>query len=265
MRKILLLFIAFLICGYESFSQDFSNKGKDFWVGYGNHVRMFSTATAETMEIYLTSDVNTTGNITVSSIGFSQVFNVIANQITVVNIPRTAALLDEGLYNHGIHITAVKPIVAYGFIYVNAISGATVYLPTNTLGKEYYSLNYRQISNQANSYSYFFVEATEPGTTVVEIKPSQTTKKGWAANVTQTISLAQGQIYQVLSATDLTGSTIKSIASGTGGCKKIAFFVEVVKSLLVVQLLVQHLPQLEVQITYTSKCTLPAHGAKSMY
>jgi len=224
MRKILLLFFAFLICGYESFSQDFSNKGKDFWVGYGNHVRMFSTGTAETMEIYLTSDVNTTGNITVSSIGFSQVFNVIANQITVVNIPRTAALLDEGLYNHGIHITAVKPIVAYGFIYVNAISGATVYLPTNTLGKEYYSLNYRQISNQANSYSYFFVEATEPGTTVVEINPSQTTKGGWAANVTQTISLTQGQIYQVLSVTDLTGSTIKSIASGTEGCKKIAVF-----------------------------------------
>ena len=229
MIKNLSLFFILLGSFFVVNAQDFSNKGKDFWVGYGNHVLMFpfnpaATSGVEKMQIYLTSDVNTTGTITISSIGFSQNFSVIANQVSVVDIPRTAALPDEGLYNHGIHITALKPIVAYGFIYFNAISGATVYLPTNTLGKEYYSLNYKQISNQANSYSYFFVEATEPGSTVVEITPSQNTKGGWVANVTQTITLTQGQIYQVLSATDLTGSTIKSIASGTGGCKKIAVF-----------------------------------------
>ena len=224
MIKYLLLFFTCFGSFFDVDAQDFSNKGKDFWVGYGNHIRMFQANTAETMQIYLTSDVNTTGTVAINSIGFSQTFTVTANQITIVNIPRTAALLDEGLFNHGIHITASKPIVAYGFIYVSAISGATVFLPTNTLGKEYYSLNYTQISNEINSYSYFFVEATEPGSTVVEITPSQNTKGGWAANVTQTITLTQGQIYQVLSATDLTGSTIKSIASGTGGCKKIAVF-----------------------------------------
>ena len=222
-KKLLLIFVLYAI-HFQSYAQDFSNKGKDFWVGYGNHVRMFNAGAPETMQIYLTSDVTTTGTVAIGSIGFSQTFTVFANQITVVNIPRTAALLDEGLYNHGIHITALKPIVAYGFIYVNAISGATVFLPTNTLGKEYFSLNYTQVSNEPNSYSYFFVEAVEPGSTIIEIKPSQTTKGGWLANVVQTITLTQGQIYQVLSTTDLTGSTIKSIASGTGGCKKIAVF-----------------------------------------
>ena len=224
MIKKLLFFFFLYIALTEANAQDFSNKGKDFWVGYGNHVRMFNAGIAETMQIYLTSDVNTTGNITITSVGFSQAFTVTANQITVVNIPRTAALLDEGLYNHGIHITALKPIVAYGFIYVNAISGATVFLPTNTLGKEYYSLNYTQVSNEPNSYSYFFVEAVESGSTVIEIKPSQNTKGGWGANSVNTITLTQGQIYQVLSNTDLTGSTVKSIASGAGGCKKIAVF-----------------------------------------
>ncbi|MGG9963784.1 PKD domain-containing protein [Ferruginibacter sp. SUN106] len=223
MRKFLLLLIISII-SFTGYSQDFSNKGKDFWVGYGNHVRMFNTGAAETMEIYLTSDVNTTGNVSVASIGFSQNFTVTANQLTVVTIPRTAALLNEGLYNHGIHITALKPIVAYGFIYVNAISGATVFLPTNTLGKEYYALNYTQVANEANCYSYFFVEAVEPGTTTIQITPSQTTKGGWPANVMQTVNLTQGQIYQVLSATDLTGSIVKSVASGGSGCKKIAVF-----------------------------------------
>ena len=226
MRKILLLLFIVTFSSSIGFAQDFSNKGKDFWVGYGHHIRMLQPGgTAETMQIYLTSDVNTVGTVTVSSIGFSQSFNVFANQITVVSIPRTAALLDEGLYNHGIHITALKPIVAYGFIYVAAISGATVFLPTNTLGKEYYSLNYTQVSNEnSSSYSYFFVEATEPGSTIVQITPSKITKGGWPANVTQTVTLTQGQIYQVLATSDLTGSTIKSIASGTGGCKKIAVF-----------------------------------------
>ena len=222
MRKFLLLF--FTTLSITVFCQDFSNKGKDFWVGYGNHIRMFNAGTAETMQIYITSDVNTSGNISIVSVGFYQNFTVTANQITVINIPRTAALLDEGLYNHGIHITALKPVVAYGFIYVNAISGATVFLPTNTLGKEYYTVNYTQVSNEPNSYYYFFVEAVETGTTVVEIRPSQNTKGGWAANTTQTINLTQGQIYQVLSTNDLTGSTVKSIAGAGTGCKKIAVF-----------------------------------------
>jgi gliding motility-associated-like protein len=223
MRKFLLLSISFAI-SIITYCQDFSNKGKDFWVGYGNHVRMFYNNGIESMQIYLTSDVSTTGNISIASVGFNQNFTVTANQITIIDIPRTAALLDEGLYNHGIHITAVKPVVAYGFIYYSAQSGATVFLPTNTLGKDYYTLNYTQLSNEASSYSYFFVEAVEPGTTTVQITPSQTTKGGWPANVMQTISLTQGQIYQVLSATDLTGSIIKTVASGTGGCKKVAVF-----------------------------------------
>ena len=39
MRKILLLSITVSL-SITVFSQDFSNKGKDFWVGYGYHERM---------------------------------------------------------------------------------------------------------------------------------------------------------------------------------------------------------------------------------
>ena len=231
-------------------AQDFSNKGKDFWIGYGNHVRMFNNTPLpgtgcvtqaggaqvcpETMEIYVTSDVNTTGFVEIPSIGFNQNFTITANTITTVVIPRQAALGDEGLYNHGIHIVAQQPIVVYSFIYVNAVSGATVCLPTNVLGRDYYSLNYTQVSNEQNSYSYFFVVATEDNTTV-EITPSADTKGGRLANIPFTVTLNKGQIYQVLgrsqtgpgpspSGVDLTGSRIRSISSGTSGCKKIAVF-----------------------------------------
>ena len=211
------------------FSQDFSNKGKDFWIGYGNHVRMFNSGTAEKMQLYITSDQNTTGTVQIASVGFNQNFTVTANQITTIDIPRTAALLDQGIYNHGIHVTSQKPIVVYSFIYVNAISGATVCLPTNTLGREYYSVNFKQLSNEPNSHSYFFIVAADTGTTTVEITPSATLKNGAPAGVPFTVTLTQGQIYQALGQTgnsqgvDLTGSKIESVSTGSG-CKRIGVF-----------------------------------------
>src|SRR5207249_7898098 len=133
------------------------------------HVRMFTgnggNTAYEQMQLYITSDVNTTGQVDIAGVGFSQSFSITANQITTINIPRTAALMDQGLYDYGIHVTAQNPVVVYSFIYVNAISGATVCLPTETLGKEYYSVNYTQVSNDPNSYSYFFVVAADTGTT----------------------------------------------------------------------------------------------------
>lgn len=217
-----------LIFAMDCCAQDFSNKGKDFWIGYGNHVRMFSQTSANTpaeqMQLYITSDQATTGKVEIAGIGFSQSFTVIANQIITIDIPRTAGLFTEGLYNLGIHVTADKPVVVYSFIYVNSISGATVCLPTSTLGKEYYTLNYTQVSNEPNSYSYFFAVATDTGTTTVEITPSQNSLRGLMANTTYTYSLTQGQIYQVLSASDLSGSKIRSVSSATGTCKKIAVF-----------------------------------------
>src|SRR6476661_3630756 len=106
----LALLLAVVSMALNTSAQDFSNKGKDFWIGYGNHVRMFNSGKSESMQLYITSDVNTTGQVTISSIGFSQSFTVTANQITTIDIPRTAALTDEGLYNHGIHVTAAKPV-----------------------------------------------------------------------------------------------------------------------------------------------------------
>src|SRR5687767_2434280 len=221
--RFLLLFLVLHVVTISR-SQDFTNKGKDFWVGYGNHVRMFTGGAAETMQLYITSDVNTTGQVSIPGTGFSQSFTVSANQITTINIPRSAALSDEGLYNFGIHITAQKPVVVYSFIYVNAISGATLCLPTNTLGREYYSINFNQISNEPNaSYSYFFAIAADTGTTTLEITPSANTRQGRQAGVPFIVDLQQGQVYQVLSQQDLTGSSIRSINNGSG-CKRIAVF-----------------------------------------
>ncbi|MGI4804906.1 MAG: PKD domain-containing protein [Janthinobacterium lividum] len=175
------------------------------------------------MSLYLTSDVSTSGTITVADGSFSTSFSVTANQVTTVTMPQTAFLGTEGQFLKGIHIMAAAPIVVFAHIYASAVSGATVLLPVATLAKDYYSINYTQRSNEPNCYSSFAVVATED-TTTVEITPTATLNSGHAANTPFTITMQKGEVYQGLSATDLTGTRIRSVSSGLNICKKIAVF-----------------------------------------
>ncbi len=216
----------FFIIDSQVFAQGSSNKGTDFWLGYGNHV------TTGSMVLYLTSDVNTKATVTIPNLGFSQTVDITANVVQFVDIPTTAHLTTEGKSLNGIHLTSLKPIIAYAHIYQSSVSGATLVLPVNTLGKDYYSINYKQISNSSNCSSWFFIVAVEDNTQV-EITPSQKTLGGWDANSTNIVSLNKGEIYNVMgtftnaggssSGVDLTGSKIKSISTN-GSCKKIAVF-----------------------------------------
>ncbi|WP_146198696.1 PKD domain-containing protein [Pararcticibacter amylolyticus] len=223
-------------------AQNTSNKGKDFWLGYGNHQRGYNLNNQK-MVLYITSDVNTEGTIEIPGIGYSAQFQVAANSIREVQVPQDAYLEDEGTYHKGIHVTTLKPVVIYAHIYDLNVSGATLVLPTNVLGKEYYSINYKQISNQDTSFSYFFVVGIEDGTEV-EIIPSAGTKGGHPAGVPYVVNLNKGDIHQVLGASqgkevinvdrdnsvtnykgaDLTGSVVRSVSRGVGDCKKIAVF-----------------------------------------
>lgn len=234
MRKILLLAVVFLTT-LIAFGQDFSNKGKDFWVTSGWHYAM-GTGTPPVMTLSLTSDVNTTYSIEAYGVGTIASGNIFANQVTNVNIPSTYFTYTppsgggNGLFNgKAIHITAAKPIVVYSFTTQQVSSAATLCLPTNVLGKQYYASSYTQLSANSTGNNFITIIAVEDNT-VVEVIPSQATAGGWAANSVNTINLNKGQIYQVLGAmsgnsgSDLTGTSIRSVASGAGDCKRIAVF-----------------------------------------
>nr|MBC7612913.1 PKD domain-containing protein [Pseudopedobacter sp.] len=223
---LLWVIFSFFLIDSQVFAQGSSNKGTDFWLGYGKHTSVGN------MVLYITSDVNTKSTVTIPALNFSQTVDVVANTVVPVDIPTAAHLNVFGLSPNGIHVTSLKPIIVYAHIYDSSVSGATLVLPVNTLGKDYYSINYTQISNSKGAVSWFFVVAVEDKTTV-EITPSGDTQNGWAANTTTQITLNKGEIYNVLgnytdngsnsSGVDLTGSRIKSISSN-GTCKKIAVF-----------------------------------------
>ena len=218
-------------------AQDFSNKGKDFWLGYGNHIRYITgnPINAQNLILYFTSDQNANVTVEIPGLNYTQTYQVVANQVTVsMPLPKTspqdARLTGPGKFNTGIHIISDKAIVAYAHIYNASVSGASLLFPTNTLGKEYYSVNYTQRSNETNSSSFFFIVATEDNTNI-EITPSAANMNGLTVGVaSQPITLNKGEIYNVMgttsgtTGTDLTGSKIRSLSSGNSICKPIAVF-----------------------------------------
>ena len=249
MRKYVLLALVFLT-SFTAFAQDFSNKGKDFWVAYGYHQQMTnitppggSAGGSQNMLLYFATDQVTTITVTIPGIGWTRTYTSGAGNTIVTSdiIPKTLAMGGDACLraesnapeDKGIHITSNIPIVAYAHVYNGSVSGATILYPTNTLGKEYYSVNYDNISNSANANSWFYVIAADTGTTQVEITPMYATITR-PAGVPFTVTLLQGQVYNLFGAfnpgsnplrwVDLTGSKIRSLASGNSGCKKIAVF-----------------------------------------
>lgn len=208
MKRSCLVIILLLILSV-AYSQNFSNKGRDFWLGYGYHVSMAGNPSgggSQDMVLYFTSDKNANVTVNIPSNGYTATYSVTANQVTVSSpLPKAgssdARIYDTGYFNRGIHITSDADIVAYAHIYNQSVSGASLLFPTNTLGKDYYVISYNQSSNSNSANSFAFVVAVETGITQVEITPSVTNKNGRVAGVPFIVNLTQGQVYSLMGIT----------------------------------------------------------------
>ncbi|MEO8174639.1 MAG: IgGFc-binding protein, partial [Sediminibacterium sp.] len=230
-----LLCCVLLMWHFIGMGQNFSNKGKDFWLGYGYHVNMAGNPAgggSQEMILYFTSNKNANVTVEIPANGYKQTYTVVANQVTVSSpLPKSGTqdsrIVDTGLYNRGIHVYSDVDIVAYAHIYNGSVSGASLLFPTNTLGKDYYVIDYNQSANNASSNSFAFVVAVEDNTSV-EITPSVANKNN-RGTAPFFVSLNKGQVYNLMGTTtgnvgtDLTGTRIRTISAG-GTCKKIAVF-----------------------------------------
>ncbi|MCW3091269.1 MAG: hypothetical protein JWP81_2338 [Ferruginibacter sp.] len=222
---LLLTFFTSITC----FSQDFSNKGKDFWIAYPAHI----DGTSSAMGIYITSDVNATGSITVG--GTVLPFTLTANSVVRKFIgpngsgdaPNTAVYLssqDGMAVGAAIHVIADHPVAVYAHIIRSARSAATLVLPTNVWGKNYIVPNYQNAGSQVG-YGEVAIMAKLANTTV-EITPRVNSRSGSrVAGIPYQITLANpGDVYQVqfASGADASGSVVNSVANASGGCNPIA-------------------------------------------
>lgn len=211
-----------LLLSTATMAQNFSNNGKEFWLPYAGHI----DNTTSRMALYISSSENTSGEVQLDNKTIP--FTVAANQATTVQI----SPVNYNVYNSqadgtgigkGIRVISQKPIVLYAHILNAARSGSTLVLPVTVLGKEYVSLNAFQATNQGSSQ--ITVVATEDNTTIeLNLIRSSSGTPVRSANIPYQINLNKGDVYQVQSTLDLTGSTIKSIGTSSSSCKPIAVF-----------------------------------------
>ena len=211
------------------FAQDFSNKGKDFWISYPAHI----DGTASVMGIYITSDVDAAGTINVG--GTILTFSLKANNVVRKFIgpnnnrdaPNTKVYLSttEAIsLGAGIHVIADKPVAVYAHIIKSARSAATLVLPTNVWGKRYVVPGYKSEGTQ-KGYGEITVMAKLSNTTV-EIIPKAASLNGLhLAGIPFQITLTNpGDVYQLQfeESADPSGTIINSVANSGGGCNPIA-------------------------------------------
>jgi gliding motility-associated-like protein len=223
MRKIILLSIAVLFT-FTAFSQDFSNKGKEFWLCFPSHVPSSNNAT---LSIWITSDQASSGTVTMTNGAFSGTFNIVAGGIQEIQIlwaanthitnAESGAIIQKSIK---VAVDAGKPpVVAYVQQWGAARSAATLLLPTNVLGKKYYATSFTQ-SGTGASKSQFQIIATQPNTNV-----TITPRWNGVLQTPITVNFPNvGDMYQYQADQDITGSLIESIAGGGGTCSPIAVF-----------------------------------------
>lgn len=201
-----LLFLIGLISGIAAEAQNFTNRGREFWVAYGHHQFMERSCDGATdgpnnqnMILYLSAEQAATVTVTIDSSNgtpapplWTRTYNIPANTvIQTENLPKgaidaapsgTSPSYDARLYRNpvpfdigasglyrkkGIRIVSNVPIVAYAHIYGSVSSGATMLLPTDTWGYSYTSINSQQDNTGVGlSYSWMYIIAKDDNTRI---------------------------------------------------------------------------------------------------
>jgi gliding motility-associated-like protein len=236
MKKIAFLIVG-IICGLTAWAQEKSNKGTEFWLGYGYNVLFNADFPINNQRflLYLSADEATTVTISVNATGWSQTLNIPANTVnTTVEIPKAGAddarIQTEGLFDRAIHIVSTKPIVVYAHQFNAMLSGATLLFPVETYGYSYYSVNYRQPAVGGTPGKNWCYAIASEDNTRLQITPTDSTEGGWLPGVTYTVNLNKGQLYNFFGkvtdevSKDITGSKIVSVPGSDGKCHPIAVF-----------------------------------------
>lgn len=205
-----ILVIALILLGSTTSFAQLDTKGTDFYFMFNmNDVgTAVPTGGATLLSIFITSEVNTSGTVSIAGLGFSTPFNVVANTVTTVNIPIGAMNhVSDVVSNKAVHVVSTDDVSVYGLNRRGNTTDAFTALPTDILGTEYLYMNY-----QSNTNGHLLgIAATENGT-IVTITP-KINLGSHPANIPYSINMNAGDSYEILQITngsELTGTVISS-------------------------------------------------------
>ncbi len=206
------ILFAFLLFSTTANSQCISNTGREFYVSF-----------IVAGSLYITSDVNTTGQVSNPNTGFITNFTVAANSFTRVPLPalETVHTLQNSISKKGFIVRTVDPVSIMSMNGARAISDAALIFPLSALGVEYIVSGGGRpfIQNNFNFSPTALIVATEDSTTI-EINPTAQLTNNQPAAVLFTIKLNKGETYAITGKENISGTIIKV----TNGNKPIAVF-----------------------------------------
>ncbi len=218
--KIVIWSLMILLTGSVMAQSSSPTKGKDFWLGF---MRNHEVMAGESLDLFIVSDQNTSGTVTIPGQSWSTSFNVTANGMTTVTVPNVNGEVNaaQGIEAKGIHIETQDTVAVFAINFNPYSSDATKVLPTPTLGTEYIVAAYAGFTPWD---SELLIVATEDDTEV-EIIPSVNTVNGSSAGVPIIVSLSAGQCYQLTAGAglDLTGTIVRA-TTVSGSCRPFAVF-----------------------------------------
>lgn len=226
LNAMIALLILLIASSYEVKAQGvIPTKGTDFWIGVPYH----EPVSTKRCDVFITSDVNTSGTISIPAQGWSQNFTVVANVTTTITLPLPLAehIGSDIIQNKGVQVLSNDTVNVFAVVIQQYSADASVIYPKSSLGTDYRITSYRGVQNSSypNLKSDFQIVATEDGTQI-QIIPTVATAAGRPANVPYLVNLNKGQSYQVMAASaagDFTGTKITGTDS-SGSCRPFAVF-----------------------------------------
>ena len=214
------IWLAFF-CNSIASAQSVSNEGTEFFAVFPKHVPSPQNGVDRLAEYYLFITARQNSKVIVTAGNYnSGVLNITANQVLPVPIPRAESYLDNaGMYsNRAIRVKVQEGeprVIVFGHIFAGARSAASLILPVEAMGQQYFSMNYESSFNQPGGDNFINVVATEPDTKVL-------LKRNGV--VFQTINLVNvGDVYQYLTKDDPTGTEIIADPAASP-CNRFAVF-----------------------------------------
>jgi hypothetical protein len=199
------LALLFLIIPQLAFSA--GSTGTDFWVTFPDHPPF-----PVNLKLFISSQTATSGTVSILSPSFSQSFTVTPGSVTSIDIPATAKLSGSSnlTVGAGVHVTSANPITLYGLSDEMGSADGFLGLPVDALGSSYRIMSYTGTPGYSSYFSHFAIVGTQNSTTIT-ITPSVDAAGGHMMGVPFSITLNQGDAYQLksnLDTTDLTGTLV---------------------------------------------------------
>jgi gliding motility-associated-like protein len=261
MKRIFTILVLLMgACG-TGVAQKVSNKGTEFWAGFGHTAEMETTAWLDTPRVAFSFSAEQAANVvlTINGTSYRREYVVPANSVVrSENMPQgfrdiPASAVDAQLYsrpfpwpggtnsegifkNKGIHIQSDVPIVVHEIEYAPFSAAATMLIPVESWGYSYKVLTHDQKVTEFENlgrFGWVFVVAHYDDTRI-QIVPTNATRSGLPANAPINVTLQKGEIYQIQAnvppnnlrgTNDFIGTTIRSVANGSGVCYPVGTFV----------------------------------------